>query len=102
MLADAFADRNVLIAYAVKANSNLGVIATLAAEGAGADVVSGGEMAKALAAGIPASKIVFSGVGKTKEEMRKNMNFYFSRIISKKAKDIAQKWYDEAVQEIDK
>jgi diaminopimelate decarboxylase len=58
-----------LIAYAVKANSNAGVLATLAAEGLGADVVSGGEYRRARAAGVPAEKIVFSGVGKTAEEM---------------------------------
>ena len=59
-----------LVAYAVKANDNLAVLKTLAKLGAGADVVSGGELAKALAAGVPAGKIVFSGVGKTKSEMR--------------------------------
>jgi diaminopimelate decarboxylase len=59
-----------LVAYAVKANDNLAVLKLLASLGAGADVVSGGELAKALAAGIPASKIVFSGVGKTRAEMR--------------------------------
>jgi diaminopimelate decarboxylase len=59
-----------LVAYAMKANDNLAVLKTLARLGAGADVVSGGELAKALAAGIPAGKIVFSGVGKTAEEMR--------------------------------
>ncbi len=59
-----------LVAYAAKANDNLAVLKTLARLGAGADVVSGGELAKALAAGIPAGKIVFSGVGKTREEMR--------------------------------
>ncbi|MES2472409.1 MAG: diaminopimelate decarboxylase [Pseudomonadota bacterium] len=59
-----------LIAFSVKANGNLAVLKTLARLGAGADVVSGGELAKALAAGIPGSKIVFSGVGKTREEMR--------------------------------
>ncbi len=59
-----------LVAYAVKANDNLAVLKTLAKLGAGADVVSGGELAKALAAGIPANRIVFSGVGKTKAEMR--------------------------------
>jgi diaminopimelate decarboxylase len=58
-----------LIAYAVKANPNSGVIATLAAQGLGADVVSGGEYRRARAAGVPADKIVFSGVGKTEEEM---------------------------------
>lgn len=58
-----------LIAYAMKANSNLSVLATLAAQGCGADTVSEGEIRKALLAGIPASKIVFSGVGKTDAEM---------------------------------
>jgi diaminopimelate decarboxylase len=69
VLADAFADVNCLIAYAVKANSNLGVIATLASLGAGADVVSGGELMKAMAAGVPANRIVFSGVAKSEAEM---------------------------------
>ena len=55
--------------FALKANSALGVIALLARHGAGADIVSGGEMARALAAGIPAEKIVFSGVGKSAEEI---------------------------------
>ena len=67
VLAEAFSGRDVLIAYAVKANSNLGVIATLASMGAGADVVSGGELMKAMEAGVPASRIVFSGVAKTED-----------------------------------
>jgi len=67
---DAFHDRNTLVAYSVKANSNIAVLATLAKLGAGADVVSGGELARALKAGIPGKKIVFSGVGKTQDEMR--------------------------------
>ncbi|MEM8826960.1 MAG: diaminopimelate decarboxylase [Pseudomonadota bacterium] len=58
-----------LIAYAVKANPNQAVIRTLARRGAGADVVSIGEMKRALAAGVPAERIVFSGVGKTRAEM---------------------------------
>ena len=58
-----------LVAYAVKANPNLSVIGTLARLGAGADVVSGGELARALAAGVPPERIVFSGVGKTQDEM---------------------------------
>jgi diaminopimelate decarboxylase len=62
--------KDALIAFSVKANGNLAVLKTLAKLGAGADVVSGGELVKALAAGIPAGKIVFSGVGKTREEMR--------------------------------
>lgn len=57
------------ICYAMKANSNLAVIKTLARLGAGADVVSGGELERALAAGVPAHKIVFSGVGKSAEEL---------------------------------
>ncbi len=58
-----------LIAFAVKANPNAAVLATLAAEGLGADVVSGGEYRRARAAGVPGQKIVFSGVGKTAAEM---------------------------------
>jgi diaminopimelate decarboxylase len=58
-----------LIAFSVKANGNLGVLKTLARLGAGADVVSGGELKKALAADIPAERIVFSGVGKTRAEL---------------------------------
>jgi diaminopimelate decarboxylase len=67
--ADAFA-KDTLIAFSVKANGNLAVLKTLARLGAGADVVSGGELKKALAAGIPADRIVFSGVGKTSAEMK--------------------------------
>lgn len=59
-----------LIAYAVKANPNAAVVATLARAGLGADVVSGGEYRRAIAAGVPSDRIVFSGVGKTEEEMR--------------------------------
>ena len=62
--------KSALIAFSVKANGNLAVLKTLGNLGAGADVVSAGELKKALAAGIPASRIVFSGVGKTREEMR--------------------------------
>jgi diaminopimelate decarboxylase len=58
-----------LIAYSVKANGNLGVLRTLAALGAGADIVSAGELQRALLAGIPAERIVFSGVGKTIHEL---------------------------------
>ncbi|HUJ02180.1 MAG TPA: diaminopimelate decarboxylase [Rhizomicrobium sp.] len=62
--------KDTLVAFAMKANDNLAVVKTLARLGAGADVVSGGELKKALAAGVPANRIVFSGVGKTKHEMR--------------------------------
>lgn len=65
----AFNEIDHLTCYSVKANSNLGVLALLAREGAGADVVSGGELHRALKAGIPPQKIVFSGVGKTPAEM---------------------------------
>ncbi|MDB5459298.1 MAG: lysA [Caulobacteraceae bacterium] len=66
---DAFAPRKVLVAYAVKANSNVSVLKTLARLGAGADTVSEGEIRRALAAGVPPSRIVFSGVGKTRREL---------------------------------
>ena len=69
VFADSFDDPRALIAYSVKANSNIAVLATLAKQGAGADVVSGGELKRALIAGLPASQIVFSGVGKTRTEM---------------------------------
>lgn len=69
VFADAFADVPSLVCFALKANSNQAVIATLAKLGAGADIVSGGELSRALAAGVPADKIVFSGIGKTREEM---------------------------------
>jgi diaminopimelate decarboxylase len=69
VFANAFADVDALICYSVKANSNQAVIATLAKLGAGADVVSEGELLRARAVGIPASKIVFSGVGKTPREL---------------------------------
>jgi len=69
VFAEALAALSPTICYAVKANGNIGVVATLAREGAGADVVSAGELATALAAGVPASRIVFSGVGKTADEM---------------------------------
>jgi len=59
-----------IICYSVKANSNLGVLSVLARAGAGADIVSGGELYRALRAGIPAQKIIFSGVGKSRDEIR--------------------------------
>jgi diaminopimelate decarboxylase len=69
VLSEAFAGTPTLICYALKANSNQAVIATLARQGAGADIVSGGELLRALNAGVAPEKIVFSGVGKTREEM---------------------------------
>lgn len=70
VFSDAFAGTPHLVCYAMKANSNQSVLRTLAKLGAGADVVSGGELKRALAAGIPANKIVFSGVGKTAGELQ--------------------------------
>lgn len=69
VLAKAFAAQDPLICFAVKANSNQAVLATLARLGAGMDVVSGGELARARAAGVPADRIIFAGVGKTRSEM---------------------------------
>jgi len=69
VFADAFADVRALVCYALKANSNQAVIKTLAALGAGADVVSEGELKRARAAGIAPQKIMFSGIGKTAREL---------------------------------
>ncbi|WP_095199695.1 diaminopimelate decarboxylase [Mesorhizobium carmichaelinearum] len=69
VFAQAFAGLDTLVCYAMKANSNQAVLRTLAKLGAGADVVSEGELRRALAAGVPAGKILFSGVGKTAREM---------------------------------
>jgi diaminopimelate decarboxylase len=65
----AFNGMDTMVCYSVKANSNIAVVRTLAHLGAGADVVSGGELKRALIAGIPANKVVFSGVGKTTQEL---------------------------------
>jgi diaminopimelate decarboxylase len=70
VFADAFADVDSRVCYSLKANSNQSVLRTLARLGAGADVVSGGELKRARAAGIPPDKILFSGVGKTEAELR--------------------------------
>ncbi len=69
VFAQAFADVDALICYAMKANSNQAVIATLSRLGAGADVVSEGELLRARSAGVPPHKIMFSGVGKTAREL---------------------------------
>jgi diaminopimelate decarboxylase len=69
VFAGAFADVPALVCYAMKANSNQAVLKTLAGLGAGADVVSEGELKRARAAGIPADRIMFSGVGKTAREL---------------------------------
>jgi len=69
VLEAAFEGQRATICYSLKANSNLAVVRSLAVLGAGADIVSQGELRRALAAGVPAKKIIFSGVGKTREEM---------------------------------
>ena len=69
VFAEAFSDIDALVCYAMKANSNQAVLATLAGVGSGADVVSEGELRRARAAGIPSDKIMFSGVGKKPSEM---------------------------------
>ena len=69
-----FKKTNPLICFAAKSNSNLNILRVLGGLGAGADVVSGGELLKALKAGIKAKKIVFSGVGKTEEELKIAIN----------------------------
>src|SRR5258707_5125365 len=70
VFSEAFADEQALVCYALKPNPNHSVLRTLAKPGAGADVVSGGELKRALAAGIPPEKILFSGVGKAEAELR--------------------------------
>jgi diaminopimelate decarboxylase len=70
LLDEALAGMPHLVCYAMKANSNLAVVALMASLGAGMDVVSGGEYRRARAAGVPGDRIVFSGVGKTRDEMR--------------------------------
>ncbi|MCW9034886.1 MAG: diaminopimelate decarboxylase [Rhodospirillales bacterium] len=69
IFSEAFDDKEATVCFAVKANGNIAVLKTLGNLGAGADVVSMGELKRALAAGIPTDKIVFSGVGKTAEEL---------------------------------
>ena len=74
--------------FALKANSALGVIGLLARNGAGADIVSGGEMARALAAGIPAEKIVFSGVGKSAEEIGAALDAGIGQINAESSQEV--------------
>jgi diaminopimelate decarboxylase len=69
VFADAFSGADALVCYSIKANSNLAVLKTLGNLGSGMDVVSEGELRRARAAGVPPEKIVFSGVGKTRDEM---------------------------------
>ncbi len=74
VLSEAFEGQNATICFAVKANSNQAVLATLGRLGAGMDVVSEGELRRARAAGVAANKIIFAGVGKTREEMAYALN----------------------------
>ena len=74
--------------FALKANSALGVIALLANQGAGADIVSGGELKRALAAGVPASKIVFSGVGKSDAEIAAALDAGIGQINAESAPEV--------------
>lgn len=74
VFAEAFSGVSTLVCYAMKANSNQSVLRTLAKLGAGADVVSGGELKRARAAEIPPEKIVFSGIGKTETELRQALS----------------------------
>ncbi|MEM9332418.1 MAG: diaminopimelate decarboxylase [Pseudomonadota bacterium] len=74
VFSEAFSDITAKVCYAMKANSNQAVLATLAKLGSGADVVSGGELSRAIAAGIPPEKIMFSGVGKTKAEINQALD----------------------------
>jgi diaminopimelate decarboxylase len=69
VLSSAFAGQDALICFAAKANSNQAVLKTLALHGAGVDVVSEGELRRARAAGVPGNRIIFAGVGKTRDEM---------------------------------
>jgi diaminopimelate decarboxylase len=74
VFAEAMRGMDVLVCYAIKANSNQAVIKTLGDLGAGMDVVSEGELRRALAAGVPADRIIFAGVGKTRSEMAYALN----------------------------
>ncbi|EGG75260.1 Diaminopimelate decarboxylase [Gluconacetobacter sp. SXCC-1] len=80
--------RPVSIHFAVKANDHLAVLRVLAAQGAGADVVSGGELQRALMAGIPAARIVFSGVGKTMPEMQAALRAGIAQINVESAEEL--------------
>jgi len=82
VMRNAFNGINTLVAYALKANSNQGILTLLAKEGAGADVVSLGELERAIAAGIPPEKIVFSGVAKTRTEMARALEVGIHRAFS--------------------
>ena len=88
-LAAALAPSGARIHYAVKANDHLAVLAVLGREGAGADVVSLGEMSRALAAGIDPARIVFSGVGKTQDEIAAALAAGIAQINVESAEELA-------------
>ncbi len=88
--AEAFRELPATVCFALKANSNLAVVRTLAALGAGADVVSEGELRQALAAGVPPAKIVFSGVGKTDPEIRAALEAGILQINAESSAEIAE------------
>lgn len=90
VLKEALSSVNPLICYAVKANSNVAVLKTLGQLGAGADVVSVGEIKRALKAGIPAERIVYSGVGKTAEDMAYALNVGVYQINAESDVELAQ------------
>jgi len=79
---------DVAVHYAVKANSSMGILGLLARHGAGADIVSGGELQKCLAAGIPAGRIVFSGVGKSDAAIRQALTAGIGQINAESAAEI--------------
>ncbi len=79
----------IALHYAVKANDHIAVLATLAAQGAGADVVSGGELRRALHAGIPPARIVFSGVGKTAAELSAALDHRIGQINVESPEELA-------------
>jgi diaminopimelate decarboxylase len=89
LLSDAMAPTGAAIRYAVKANDHIAVLATVRAAGAGADVVSLGELLRARAAGIPASRIVYSGVGKTPDEIRRALIEGVGQINAESAEELA-------------
>ncbi len=92
VLADAFREARLPVAvhYAVKANDHLAVLRVLQAEGAGADVVSGGELRRALAAGMPPAGIVFSGVGKSDDELRLAIDVEVGQINVESAEEMVR------------
>jgi diaminopimelate decarboxylase len=89
-LAAALAPLGVSLHYALKANANRAVVSLLAREGAGADIVSGGELARALDAGIPAGRVVFSGVGKTDREIAEALDAGIHQLNAESCEELAR------------